>query len=75
MVTARLSALPAQTILSAQRDGKLPTLHAAGIPAARVADASRQLDGSFIEYRARLQRLDAGIERRQAEIVSTQASI
>ncbi|MFM7228011.1 MAG: biotin/lipoyl-binding protein, partial [Betaproteobacteria bacterium] len=75
MVTARLSALRAQTILSAQRDGKLPALHAAGIPAVRVADASRQLDGSFIEYRARLQRLDADIERRQAEIVSIQASI
>lgn len=75
MVSARLSALRAQTILKAQRDGQLPALHAAGVPAARLADASRQLNGSFIEYRARLQQLDADIDRRQAEIMSIQASI
>jgi hemolysin D len=75
MITAQLSALRARAILSAQHSGQLPTLTAADVSAARLADASRQLDGSFIEYRARLARLDADIDRRQAELVSIQTSI
>jgi len=75
MITAQLSVLRARAILSAQHSGQLPTLTAADVSAARLADASRQLDGSFIEYRARLARLDADIDRRQAELVSIQTSV
>lgn len=75
MIAAQLSALRARAFLSAQHGGQRPTLIAADMPAARLADASRQLDGSVIEYRARLARLDADIDRRQAELVSIQTSI
>ena len=75
MIAARLLMLRAQAMLSAQRIGQLAALHANDIPAARLIDATRQLEGMLTEYRARLTRLDADIERRRAEHQSLQESI
>jgi len=62
-------------MLSAQRSGQPTALHARDIPAARLADSMRQLEGMLTEYHARLARLDADIERRQAELQSLQEAI
>lgn len=75
MIAARLLMLRAQAMLSAQRHGHLASLHATDIPAARLIDATRQLEGMLTEYQARLTRLDADIERRQAELHSLQEAI
>ncbi len=75
MVAARLLTLRAQAMLSAQRSGQLTALHASDISAARLADGMHQLEGMLTEYHARLARLDADIERRQAELQSLQEAI
>jgi hemolysin D len=75
MIAARLLTLRAQAMLAAQRSGGLTPLHASDIPASRLADGTRQLEGMLNEYRARLARLDADIERRQAELQSLQEAI
>jgi hemolysin D len=75
MISARLLTLRAQAMLAAQRSGQLTTLHASDIPAARLTDGTRQLEGMLTEYRARLARLEADIERRQAELQSLQEAI
>jgi len=75
MIASRLVALRSQAILSAQRSGQLTALHAIDIPAARLIDSKQQLEGMFTEYRARLARLDADIDRREAELQSLQESI
>ena len=75
MIATRLLTLRAQAMLSAQRSGQLTALHASDIPTARLTDGTRQLEGMLTEYRARLARLDADIERRQAELQSLQEAI
>jgi hemolysin D len=75
MIATRLLTLRAQAMLAAQRSGQLAALHASDIPAARLNDGTRQLEGMLTEYRARLARLDADIERRQAELQSLQEAI
>ena len=75
MISARLLTLRAQAMLAAQRSGQLTALHASDIPAARLTDGTRQLEGMLTEYRARLARLEADIERRQAELQSLQEAI
>lgn len=75
MIAARLVTLRAQAMLAAQRSGQLIALHASDIPTARLTDGTRQLQGMLTEYRARLARLDADIERRQAELQSLQEAI
>jgi hemolysin D len=75
MISARLLTLRAQAMLAAQRSGQLTALHASDIPAARLTDGTRQLEGMLTEYRARLVRLEADIERRQAELQSLQEAI
>jgi hemolysin D len=62
-------------MLAAQRSGQLTALYASDIPAARLTDGTRQLEGMLTEYRARLARLEADIERRQAELQSLQEAI
>lgn len=74
-VTARLQALRSQAMMSAQTLGHLPALQAIDVPLSRLAEAARQADGMHAEYRARLARLDADIDRRQAELQSTQQLI
>jgi hemolysin D len=75
MISARLLTLRAQAMLAAQRSGQLTALYASDIPAARLTDGTRQLEGMLTEYRARLARLEADIERRQAELQSLQQAI
>lgn len=71
-IAARLQALRSQAMLAAQSSGRLPKLTAGDLPPARIAEAAQQADGMHAEYRARLARLDADIDRRQAELRSTQ---
>ena len=75
MIATRLLTLRAQAMLAAQRSGQLTALHASDIPAAQLNDGTHQLEGMLTEYRARLARLDADIERRQAELQSLQEAI
>jgi len=75
MIATRLLTLRAQAMLSAERSSQLTALHASDIPTARLTDGTRQLEGMLTEYRARLARLDADIERRQAELQSLQEAI
>ena len=75
MIATRLLTLRAQAMLSAERSSQLTALHASDIPAARLNDGTHQLEGMLTEYRARLARLDADIERRQAELQSLQEAI
>jgi len=75
MIAARLLMLRAQAMLAAQQSGLLTVLHASDIPTARLTDGMRQLEGMLTEYRARLARLEADIERRQAELQSLQEVI
>ena len=71
-VAARLQTLRSQAVLAALTGGHLPAMAAADIPPARLAEAAQQTEGMYGEYRARLARLDADIDRRQAELRSTQ---
>lgn len=75
MIAARLMHLRAQAMLSAQQSGQLPALHAQDIPRERLIDSMRQTEGMLAEHRARLARMDADIERRQAELQSLKESI
>ncbi len=71
-VTARLQTLRSQAMLGALHGGHLSAMAAPDLPPARLAEAVQQAHGMHAEYRARLARLDADIDRRQAELHSTQ---
>ncbi len=75
LLTARLQVLRARAVLSAQTSGTLSALPAMNLPARRVAEASRQAESWFAEYRSHLARLDADIARRESELRSVQAQI
>lgn len=69
---ARLQSARARALLSAQQSGQIPVLPAmTNISAPRINEADRQVQGMYSEYRTRLERIDADIERRQAEQQST----
>ena len=70
-IAARLQAQRSQAMLAALASGRLPAIAAPDIPPARLAEANRQVEGMHAEYRARLARLDADIDKRQAELHST----
>lgn len=74
-IAARLQALRSQAMLAAMTGGRLPLISAADLPATRIAEATRQAEGMHAEYSARLARLQADIDRRQAELQSTQQLI
>lgn len=71
-IAARLQSLRSQAMLAAQAGDRLPAMRDAGLPPERLAEAARQAEGMHAEYRARLARLDADIDRRHAELRSTQ---
>lgn len=71
-IAARLQTLRSQAMLAALASGRLPAMAAADIPPARLAEAAQQAEGMHAEYRARIARLEADIDRRQAELRSTQ---
>lgn len=75
LMAARLQVLRARAVLAAQTSGTLPALPATNLPPLRVAEASRQAEGWFAEYRSHLARLDADIMRRESELRSAQAQI
>ena len=72
---ARLKAERARALLSAQQSGVLPVLQAratltSASPTTAESASQRQAQGMFIEYQARLERIDADIARRRAELTS-----
>ncbi len=72
---ARLKADRARALLSAQQSGVLPVLQAratltSASPTTAESASQRQAQGMFIEYQARLERIDADIARRRAELTS-----
>lgn len=72
---ARLKAERARVLLSAQQSGVLPVLQAratltSASPTTAESASQRQAQGMFIEYQARLERIDADIARRRAELTS-----
>ncbi len=71
-VAARLQTLRSRAMLSALAGGHLPAMAAPDLPPVRLAEAAQQAEGMHGEFRARLARLDADIDRRQAELRSTQ---
>lgn len=71
MAAAQLKTLRAKALLAAQQNGRAPELpRVADIPAAWMTEARRQAQGLFSEHQARLERVDADIERRRAELTS-----
>ena len=72
---ARLKAERARALLSAQQSGVLPVLQAratltSASPTTAESASQREAQGMFIEYQARLERIDADIARRRAELTS-----
>jgi hemolysin D len=72
---ARLKADRARALLSAQQSGVLPvpqstTTLTSVSPSTAESASQRQAQGMFIEYQARLERIDADIARRRAELTS-----
>jgi hemolysin D len=72
LATARLQAARARAILAAIASGRVPSLGPlAGVEADRHAQEQRMLDGQWLEYQAKLSRIDADNTRREAELAST----
>ncbi len=77
ILTARYEVLRARVILAALDDGKAPRLpvldpeYLEGADTARHLAEQDQIVGQYQEYRARRLRLEAEIERRQAELQAT----
>ncbi len=74
-IAARLQTLRSQAMISAMVGGRPSTMTAADVPSSRMLEATRQVEGMHAEHNARLARLDADIDRRQAELQSTQQMI
>ncbi len=72
LAAAHAQAARAKALLRAidsQQRPRLETEHA--VPAERLAQEQRLLDGQFAEYLAKLARIDADVTRREAELRST----
>jgi len=75
LLAEHLATARARAMLAAMAGGK-PVLEALpGVGAAKLADEARLLEGEFQEYQARLNRLSAEIERRQAELRTTREMV
>lgn len=76
LIVARLQVARAEAMLVAVSSGKQPNIKPIpGIEATRVREAELQLMGQYGEYVAKLNRVDADIARREAEIRSTREMI
>lgn len=76
LIVARLQVARAEAILVAISSGRQPNIkRIPGIEAPRVREAELQLMGLYSEYIAKLNRVDADIARREAEIRSTREII
>lgn len=74
LTVVRLQSLRARALLDAMSSGQRPVLPAAAdLPPDRRQEAIRQVDAQFAEHQSALARLAADIERRRAELQSTQA--
>lgn len=72
LATARLQAARARAMLAAIASGRAPTLgDVPDIDAARRIQEQRVLEGQYLEYQAKLSRIDADNARREAELAST----
>lgn len=75
-VTAKLQAARASALLAAIASGKAPVLGAlADVNKERLAQDQRLLQGQYVEYQAKLARIDADIAKREAELRSTEEII
>lgn len=73
---ARLEAARARALLTALATGRPPRLEQAPqVAASRFAGAQHLLEGQYAELRARMDRLDAEIARRAAELRTTQERV
>ncbi|HPT50726.1 MAG TPA: HlyD family type I secretion periplasmic adaptor subunit [Accumulibacter sp.] len=72
LAAARAQAARAKALLKALDTQRMPQLGAVlNVPAERLAQEQRFLEGQYAEYRARLARIDAEVARREAELRST----
>lgn len=72
LATARLQAARARAMLAAIASGHAPVLgDVPDIDANRRNHEQRVLDGQYLEYQAKLSRIDADNTRREAELAST----
>ncbi|MEW9581410.1 HlyD family type I secretion periplasmic adaptor subunit [Paraburkholderia sp. DGU8] len=73
---AELAAARASALLAAQRDNRMPIVaRVEGAPDARIRDAQRQAEGTWLEYRDQFASAQAELLKRQAELESTRAEI
>ncbi|MCF8199276.1 MAG: HlyD family type I secretion periplasmic adaptor subunit [Sulfuritalea sp.] len=80
LVTARLQAARARSLLAALSSGKAPRIEApasigTGIGIERIAQEQRILDGQYGEYQAHVARIEAEIAKREAERRSTETIV
>ena len=69
---SRLQTMRAKAVLNSLENNMPPVLpHTTDIAAARLQEAERQVQGTYQEFRARLERINADIARRQAELQSS----
>ncbi|MBI5790278.1 MAG: HlyD family type I secretion periplasmic adaptor subunit [Rhodocyclales bacterium] len=72
LAAARFQAARSEALLAAIAGGRPPVLQRLqGIPADRLVQEQRVLEGLYGEYRARMSRIDAEIAKREAELAST----
>ena len=73
---ARLQAQRSRAVLDAIDRNHLPAIHQAdGLPQARIIELNVQAQAIYQEFRARLARNQADIDKRQAELQSTRALV
>lgn len=70
-LAARLAAIRARALLQGLEESQVELPALAGITPDRLADERRLLEGQHREYRARRDRIESEIARRQAELEST----
>jgi len=76
LLSARLQAARARALLAALRDNRAAVLEPlAKVPAARLVEAQRLLDGQYDEFRARLAAIISEVTRREAELRSTREAV
>ena len=69
---SRLQVAQGEAMLTALESGQRPNLaRIAGVPDTQWTDARRQLEGQYDEHSAKLSRISAETERREAELQST----
>lgn len=69
--TARLAAARARALLQGLEEGMARLADLPGVPRDKMEEERRLLEGQYREYRAKLDRLESEIARRQAELEST----